>query len=183
MQAHPILEAIGTVGSSALSGGVGAELTGGDFWRGAATGAIVGLFNHEHDKIVKKINANLAIRKTQKLINLSNIKIEVNTTSVRQNNKSPITIVVDVKTRKPEEIQYNFISMGVDGGITVGPDMVQVGTDGLNYIFSFSSPSVNSTNHGLTIKLNMNMVNKIGIAVGTLILLRKIPIAQGIPQY
>lgn len=38
MQAHPILEAIGTVGSSAVSGGVGAELTGGDFWRGAATG-------------------------------------------------------------------------------------------------------------------------------------------------
>ena len=182
MQAHPILEAIGTVSSSTLSGGIGAELTGGDFWRGAATGAIVGLLNHEGDKIKKTI-ANLAIRKTQKLINLSNIKIEVNTTQVKQNNKSPITIVVDLKTRKPEEIQSNFITMGVDGGITVGPDMVQVGSDGLNYIFSFSTPSVNSTNHGLTIKLNMNMVNKIGIAVGTFILLRKIPAVQGIPQY
>jgi len=54
MQAHPILEAIGTVSSSALSGGVGTELTGGDFWRGAATGAIVGLLNHELGKIAKK---------------------------------------------------------------------------------------------------------------------------------
>ena len=54
IQAHPILEAIGTVGSSAVSGGVGAELTGGDFWRGAATGAIVGVFNHLQGEIIEK---------------------------------------------------------------------------------------------------------------------------------
>lgn len=36
----------GTVGFSALSGGVGAELSGGNFWRGAGTGATIGLLNH-----------------------------------------------------------------------------------------------------------------------------------------
>jgi hypothetical protein len=54
---------LGTVGFSALAGGVGAELTGGDFWKGAAIGAMVGLLNHtEHivrknfyDKQLKKI--------------------------------------------------------------------------------------------------------------------------------
>jgi hypothetical protein len=36
----------GTVSFSAVGGGIGAELGGGDFWRGAATGATVGLLNH-----------------------------------------------------------------------------------------------------------------------------------------
>jgi len=36
----------GTVGFSALSGGIGAELSGGDFWRGATTGALIGALNH-----------------------------------------------------------------------------------------------------------------------------------------
>jgi hypothetical protein len=36
----------GTVGFSAVAGGVGAELSGGDFWRGAAVGATVGFLNH-----------------------------------------------------------------------------------------------------------------------------------------
>ena len=34
------------IGGSALSGGVGAEISGGDFWRGAATGATVASLNH-----------------------------------------------------------------------------------------------------------------------------------------
>ncbi len=37
---------LGTVGFSALAGGVGAELSGGDFWKGAGIGAMVGLLNH-----------------------------------------------------------------------------------------------------------------------------------------
>jgi len=36
----------GVTSFSALSGGITAEITGGDFWRGAATGATVGLLNH-----------------------------------------------------------------------------------------------------------------------------------------
>lgn len=38
--------AVGTVAFGALSGGVGAELTGGNFWQGAVTGGIVSGLNH-----------------------------------------------------------------------------------------------------------------------------------------
>ncbi len=38
--------AAGTIGFSAVAGGVGAELTGGEFWKGATTGAIVAGLNH-----------------------------------------------------------------------------------------------------------------------------------------
>lgn len=38
--------AVGTIGYSAVAGGVGAELTGGDFWRGAVIGATVAGLNH-----------------------------------------------------------------------------------------------------------------------------------------
>ena len=37
---------VGTVAFSAVSGGIGAELTGGNFWQGAGTGAIVAGMNH-----------------------------------------------------------------------------------------------------------------------------------------
>ena len=45
---------LGQVGFSSLSGGIGAEFTGGDFWRGAATGATIGLLNHCHDRGLTK---------------------------------------------------------------------------------------------------------------------------------
>jgi RHS repeat-associated protein len=44
--------AVGTIGFSAVAGGIGAELTGGDFWRGAATGATVATLNHLGDKVL-----------------------------------------------------------------------------------------------------------------------------------
>jgi hypothetical protein len=42
---------LGTVGFSAAFGGLSAVATGGDFWRGAAVGATVGLLNHASDKV------------------------------------------------------------------------------------------------------------------------------------
>jgi len=45
-----------TVGFSALSGGVGAELSGGNFWRGTGTGATIGLLNHYAHEQEKKWN-------------------------------------------------------------------------------------------------------------------------------
>ena len=80
MQAHPILEAIGTVGSSALSGGVGAELTGGDFWRGAATGAIVGAFNHLGDKVENSIDDHIndkTLKRLKKLYDNAGFVLDV----------------------------------------------------------------------------------------------------------
>ena len=42
---------LGTVSFGALSGGVGAELSGGNFWQGAVTGGIVTGLNHQMHKI------------------------------------------------------------------------------------------------------------------------------------
>lgn len=42
---------LGQVGFSTVSGGIGAELSGGDFWRGPATGATIGLLNHASAKL------------------------------------------------------------------------------------------------------------------------------------
>lgn len=42
---------VGTIAFGALSGGVGAELTGGNFWQGAVTGGIVSGLNHAMHKI------------------------------------------------------------------------------------------------------------------------------------
>ncbi|MFT6718592.1 MAG: RHS repeat-associated protein [Sphingobacteriales bacterium] len=49
----------GTVGFSAFGGGVGAELGGGNFWRGAGTGGTVGLLNHSSKILQEHINDNL----------------------------------------------------------------------------------------------------------------------------
>lgn len=58
---------VGTVAFGALSGGIGAELSGGNFWEGAVIGGIVAGLNHAmhrespdngYDKNGKKINNN-----------------------------------------------------------------------------------------------------------------------------
>jgi|GEM_PF-6268054 len=59
--------AVGTIASGAILGGIGSELTGGNFWQGAITGGFVAGFNHGmhmgemqpdngYDKNGKKIN-------------------------------------------------------------------------------------------------------------------------------
>ena len=42
---------LGTVSFRALSGGIGAEFSGGNFWQGAVTGGIVAGLNHEMHKM------------------------------------------------------------------------------------------------------------------------------------
>ena len=42
----PVFQAIGTVSAGALAGGIGAEITGGNFWDGARNGAISAGLNH-----------------------------------------------------------------------------------------------------------------------------------------
>src|SRR5690554_950777 len=46
----------GQIGLSAATGGVTAELTGGNFWAGAANGAIVGGLNHTMHAVTKEAN-------------------------------------------------------------------------------------------------------------------------------
>ncbi|GGF10728.1 RHS repeat-associated core domain-containing protein [Flavobacterium limi] len=55
---------VGTIAFGALSGGVGAELTGGNFWQGAVTGGIVAGLNHvlhsrPNKSLIKKLNEDL----------------------------------------------------------------------------------------------------------------------------
>lgn len=45
---------VGTVAFGALSGGIGAELSGGNFWQGAVTGGIVAGLNHAMHRIVQQ---------------------------------------------------------------------------------------------------------------------------------
>lgn len=42
---------VGTVAFGAISGGIGAELSGGNFWEGAVTGGIVAGLNHAMHKM------------------------------------------------------------------------------------------------------------------------------------
>ncbi len=49
---------VGMTSFSALSGGVGAELSGGNFWQGAGTGATIGLLNHTGEILQEKIVQN-----------------------------------------------------------------------------------------------------------------------------
>ncbi|MGQ1908992.1 hypothetical protein ACT3CE_04325 [Marinifilum sp. RC60d5] len=51
----------------ALSGGVGAELSGGDFWRGAGLGATVSLLNHYMHQVEGEWNEKRAINKRAKV--------------------------------------------------------------------------------------------------------------------
>lgn len=53
--------AYGTVGFGALSGGIGAELTGGNFWQGAIVGGVVAGLNHVLHKIQTKSTASVYI--------------------------------------------------------------------------------------------------------------------------
>ena len=51
---------VGTIAFGALSGGIGAELTGGNFWQGAVTGGIVaGLNSVMHGNFGKKYDVNV----------------------------------------------------------------------------------------------------------------------------
>lgn len=52
----------------ALSGGVGAELSGGDFWRGAGQGATVALLNHYGKELQEKLQQSSLERKVSKIL-------------------------------------------------------------------------------------------------------------------
>lgn len=59
--------AYGMIGFGALSGGIGAELTGGNFWQGAVTGGIVAGLNHVMHRITEKPKKDLTAEFNKKL--------------------------------------------------------------------------------------------------------------------
>ena len=54
--------AVGTITFGALSGGIGAELSGGNFWQGAVTGGIIAGLNHAMHKQVAKFQIKRDLR-------------------------------------------------------------------------------------------------------------------------
>jgi hypothetical protein len=57
---------VGTIAFGALSGGVGAELSGGNFWQGAIAGGIVSGLNHLSQKMQSYEDANYDPNKVEK---------------------------------------------------------------------------------------------------------------------
>jgi RHS repeat-associated protein len=148
----------GVVGFSALSGGIGAELSGGDFWRGAATGATIGLLNAGQHLAEKTKNQILA-KKAQTIINHPNVEVEGYSTGISQEGDPTVTTVIDARTGDPIEVQTKLGTIGADGSYTVGTGPLQMGTDGRNYIIDLSIPTGKGTTGGFTLKLNSQMVN------------------------
>ena len=71
---------LGTSAFSALAGGAGAELTGGDFWRGAATGLMMAGLNHlqnraqsQLDLLAEKITNAAYLERSRNLSNIESV--------------------------------------------------------------------------------------------------------------
>lgn len=67
---------VGMTSFGAFSGGVGAELSGGDFWRGAGTGATISLLNHLADHTEGSLAEKKAFKERYSLdgMNLADVK-------------------------------------------------------------------------------------------------------------
>ncbi|MPM54214.1 hypothetical protein SDC9_100988 [bioreactor metagenome] len=150
---------LGTVGFSAISGGIGAELSGGDFWRGAATGATIGFLNHMEGKVENK-KSEIIMKKSHTIINQPNVELEGFLT-ISNGGNSNVATVVDANTGLPVEIQTSSFTYGVDGTITTGSNILKIGTDGRNYIFDVSIPTGRNTGAGFSLKLNSQKVNSL----------------------
>ncbi len=105
------------IGGSALTGGLSASIAGGDFWRGAATGATVATFNHA-------AHAGVEFMKDRSLIN-----------SIKKNGWSP-SDMSDSKTgysNAIKGIRFMYLhSRGRMAGIWDGPLH-------MNDVYDFSS--------------------------------------------
>lgn len=138
--------AVGMVAFGALSGGVGAELSGGNFWQGAVTGGIVAGLNHAMHKQIAKFQIKKDLRAefqeadmdpdskasfedhaelTEKLPTLKNIKDKISYTVV-ENNK--ITTEGLVRETDPNTININMkgIKNLLNYAFTLGHEMIHV---------------------------------------------------------
>lgn len=69
--------ALAKIGGSSLVGGVGAEISGGDFWRGAATGATIGIVNHGAHGLVNRKNVNNKVKAAREFLEDSGYSIDM----------------------------------------------------------------------------------------------------------
>ena len=106
----------GQMGFSTLSGGVGAKLTGGNFWEGAATGAMVGLLNHGLHEAETAQDNNKQIHET----------VEKYNKLVKDINSAASPAIDLAKHFTTQEIAW----LRQAGKITWGIGWLNIGTDG-----------------------------------------------------
>ena len=139
------------VAFGALSGGVGAELSGGNFWQGAVTGGIVARLNHAMHKQIAKFQIKKDLRAefqeadmdpdskasfedhaelTEKLPTLKNIKDKITEKAqlnFKEDNysKGPKAYV---SRNSPNDIQINSLALKtkLDYAFTLGHEMIHV---------------------------------------------------------
>ena len=142
---------IGTVAFGALSGGIGAELSGGNFWQGAVTGGIVAGLNHAMHKQIAKFQIKKDLRAefqeadmdpdskasfedhaelTEKLPTLKNIKDKITEKAqlnFKEDNSSKGPKAY-VSRNSPNDIQINSLALKtkLDYAFTLGHEMIHV---------------------------------------------------------
>jgi len=153
--------------SSAVLGGTISEIGGGKFANGAVTGAYSMLFNElSHPDDDKN---QVIAKKTNTIVDQPNFEFDLYTTGIDQTGDPAFTEVIDIRSREPIEVRSKIGTIGTDGSVTVG-GILQVGTDGKNYILDVSIPTGTGTTGGFTIKLNSQLVNKMILFVAPLFL-------------
>ena len=137
---------LGTVAFGALSGGIGAEFSGGNFWQGAVTGGIVAGLNHVAHRQVAKFQIKKDLRAefqetrmdpdskasfkdhaelTENLPTLKNIKDKISYTVV-ENNKITTKGLVRETTPNTINVNLNRINNLLDYAFTLGHEMIHV---------------------------------------------------------
>ncbi|WKS95311.1 hypothetical protein [Riemerella columbina] len=116
---------ISILSSHALSGGIGAELTDGNFWQGAITGGLVAGLNHGLHTTVNKLQQNSRVKTALKKLNIDpNSKPEfskeaVIDLTVRDENLNEMyknadypSISLDSNQIKPGKTEMSGITLG-----------------------------------------------------------------------
>ena len=123
---------------------------------------------------------NIAMRDKKDLITTPHLEVDVHSTITQDNQNSNITMVND-KDGNLLELQMPGYSLNTDGSLTVGPSFFQVGSDIRNYVLNLSVPVGTTTNYGITLKFNSDLLDRILITAGSIFVLRRVPVYKPNP--
>ena len=143
----------------ALSGGVGAELSGGNFWQGAVTGGIVAGLNHEMHKISRPTQNEEFYFSSQKELDEYINKRIGNKARIEKELKTKILLATDSNVEKHgyflngQGDMYNTSNGQMVGGITV--------PTGNNSSVIYIAPSAKSKGVNLPTSSNVFIVHEL----------------------
>ena len=143
----------------ALSGGVGAELSGGNFWQGAVTGGIVAGLNHEMHKISRPTQNEEFYFSSQKELDEYINKRIGNKARIEKELKTKILLATDSNVEKHgyflngQGDMYNTSNGQMVGGITV--------PTGNNSSVIYIAPSAKSKGINLPTSSNVFIVHEL----------------------